>query len=332
MKQGTCVDATFWRVPHNFTENQALLGGMVMRRRNTCPRNSFAFTLVEPHRGGTDGLDPVARGSLTQASGGQSDLRPSARFTLIELLVVIAIIAILASMLLPSLNVAREKGRQAVCLSNLKQIYLGFAMYTDDEDGIVPACSVSAPIWFGNPPCDCCDVDWLHFIHAYLGAQQNIGCGSDMFGIGVYVCPSDGHESGYKVSPGIGVSRDSISYGYNGWNVGYHQATGGAFSDTRQWRKLDRIRPQELTVAFADGAGSCRQIGASSNRYSDWIAAYGYGVDIQRHSNAANMIFVDGHGKFCPDSDFVIHVPGISPDVPVPSYNGALQGSPAGYR
>ncbi len=245
---------------------------------------------------------------------------------------VIAIIAILASMLLPSLNLAREKGRQAVCLGNLKQIYLGFAMYTDDEDGIVPACSVNAQIWVGDPPCDCCDVDWLHFIHAYLGPQQNIGCGSDMFGIGVYVCPSDGHESGYKVSPGIGVSRDSISYGYNGWNVGYHQATGGAFSDTRQWRKLDRIRQQELTVAFADGTGSCRQIGASSNRYSDWIAAYGYGVDIQRHSNSANMIFVDGHGKFCPDSDFIIHVPGISPDVPVPSYNGRLLDSPAGYR
>ena len=249
-------------------------------------------------------------------------LQQRSGFTLIELLVVIAIIAILASMLLPSLNAAREKGRQAVCLSNLKQIYLGFAMYTDDEDGYVPPAT--SP-WG--------DYDWLSTISGYLGTRQ-ITRGA-VGGIGVYICPSDGHEHGYLPQVGgpfgTSVDRDSISYGYNSWNVGWHYATGGAFYDTHQWRKLDRIRPQELTVAFADGTGNCRQFGATP-RYSDWIAAYGYGVDIQRHNNAANMIFVDGHGKFCPDSDFIISVPGISPDVPVPSYNGRLLDSPAGYR
>jgi prepilin-type N-terminal cleavage/methylation domain-containing protein/prepilin-type processing-associated H-X9-DG protein len=56
-------------------------------------------------------------------------------FTLIELLVVIAIIAILMAILMPTLNRAREQGRRAVCLANLKQLTLAWLMYADENDG-----------------------------------------------------------------------------------------------------------------------------------------------------------------------------------------------------
>ncbi len=80
----------------------------------------------------------TAKSTVTKIFGRSIIMDKRRGFTLVELLVVIAIIAILMAILMPTLRLAREQGKRAVCLSNLKQLMLAWILYAEDyEDSIV---------------------------------------------------------------------------------------------------------------------------------------------------------------------------------------------------
>jgi len=107
--------------------------------------------------------------------------RNNRAFTLIELLVVITIISILAAILFPVFARARENARRSSCMSNMKQIGLGFMMYTQDYDEKYPNIAFESGDQVTYPTGITFDNNWVVRIYPYVKSVQLFNCPSSTF-------------------------------------------------------------------------------------------------------------------------------------------------------
>lgn len=189
-------------------------------------------------------------------------------FTLIELLVVIAIIAILAAILFPIFTSAKERGRQAQCLSNLRNLSSAMRLYADDNDGKMPSAYYG---WISPDWCGCEGTDTANIfpdrgsIWRYTGKNKAI-----------YLCPTD-----KKIAPKhVPTARNyPLSYTMN--------------AEVRNLQTDSLKYPSRMLLLIHEGRDQI-----DDGCYYWIVRDAGRNLPSKIHYEGTTLSYVDGHAKW----------------------------------